>query len=120
VGGEKIVCDICGDELTEEQVKCFSIWGQEYKLCGWDALRVKQYIDGNIVNSVINIYWGAGHIDWGSWWFLRDFIRANKITEVLEFGSGLSSELFVNEGIGVISFDVWKQQIGRASCRERV
>ena len=103
------ICDICQEVITEEQTKRFSIWGQDYCLCGWDALRIKQYTDNNITHHSINIYWGAGHIDWSSWWFLRDFIRENNIKEVLEFGSGLSSELFINEGVKLISFDVWKQ-----------
>ena len=102
-------CQICHCETDRPEV--FKIWNEEYSLCGWDALRVKQYIDGNIAHSVINIYWGAGHICWSSWNSLRDFIRANGIKEVLEIGSGLSSEMFVAEGLSVISFDVWREHV---------
>jgi len=104
-------CQICNAELREEQVHSLTLYKQEYKVCGWDALRIKQFIDGNITNSIINIYWGAGHVCWSSWNSVRDIIRKYNITEVLEMGIGLSSELFVNEGLDVIGIDIWKEHV---------
>lgn len=104
-------CDICKAQLTEDQTKRFSIHGQDYCLCGWDALRAKQWIDGNMSHHMINIYWGAGHICWSSWASIREIIRENNIKEVLEMGIGLSSEMFVAEGLKVVGIDVWKSHV---------
>lgn len=102
-------CQICGaPSHNEEKVH---LCNDKYTLCGWCEFRVKQYIDGNITSSIINIYWGAGHVCWSSWNSLRDIFRKYEIKEILELGIGLSSELFVNEGINVIGFDVWKSHV---------
>jgi hypothetical protein len=111
MGGEKIKCNICQSELAPDQVQTFTILKEEYNLCGWDALRVKQYIDYNMAHSAINIFWGAGHICWSSWYSIRDYLRKFGIKEILELGIGLSSECFVNEGIKVIGFDVWPEHV---------
>jgi len=102
-------CEICGKKAAEEKKVC--LCNKQYTLCGWCQMRVMQYIDGNITHSIINIYWGAGHICWSSWNSLRDIIRKYDIKEVLEMGIGLSSELFVNEGLELIGIDLWKEHV---------
>ena len=62
-------------------------------------------------DHVANIFWGAGHVNFTCWDTLRKILREHGITEVLEFGIGLSSELFVNEGIQVIGFDACKPHV---------
>ena len=104
-------CNICKAELSSDQVHPIHIHKKDYELCGWCAMRVMQYIDGNITHSIINMYWGAGHVCWSTWRFLHGFINEYKITEVLEMGIGLSSELFVAEGLKVIGIDVWKEHV---------
>jgi len=104
-------CNICPKEIVGDQIHSFNIHKKNYQLCGWCAMRVMQYVDGNITHSIINIYWGAGHICWSSWNGLRDIIRKYNIKEVLEIGIGLSSELFVNEGLEVIGIDLWKEHV---------
>ncbi len=104
-----MICQICKQPATEENKVC--LCNKQYTLCSWCQMRVMQYIDGNITNSIINIYWGAGHVCWSSWNTLREIIRKYNIKEVLEMGIGLSSELFVNEGLKVIGFDTLKEHV---------
>lgn len=104
-------CDICPKEIAGDEIQKINILKKDYSLCGWCAMRVMQYIDGNITNNVINIFWGAGHICYSSWYTIRDIIRKYKITEVLEIGIGLSSELFVAEGLRVVGIDIWKEHV---------
>jgi hypothetical protein len=96
-------CQVCQVENATEIVK---IAGQEYHLCGFDALKADRFIHSMIHHEVINISWGCGRIDYGSWCNVRDALRKYNIKEVLELGFGLSTELFVNEGIRVTGFDV--------------
>jgi len=97
-----MICQICKIQEATEHIK---VLDQEYNLCGWDALKVKDFVHNSIHNFSVNIAWGSGRIDWGNWYNIRNFLRKYEIKEVLEFGSGLSSELFVIEGIKLTSFD---------------
>ena len=106
-----MLCQICKTDYPLDGCKPFSIHNEEYVLCGWDALQVKQYIDYNIAHDAINIFWGAGHIGHSCWYFIRKVLRALEIKELLEMGIGLSSEMFVAEGMKVIGFDVWKSHV---------
>jgi hypothetical protein len=74
-------------------------------------LKLENIIGGGASGTICNILWGAGRVCWNSWYNLRDIIRENHITEVLELGCGLSSELFVNEGVKVVGFDVLKNHV---------
>jgi len=107
-------CEICGSENASKVIiDCFqrSDPVMEYVLCGWCQNRVSEYIKTNISHDGINILWGCGRIGYGEWCSLRDFLREHKIKEVLEFGTGLSTELLVNEGIKVVSCDVFKPHL---------
>jgi len=94
-------CEIC--EL--ENAAPFTLPPKEYQLCGWCLNRVREFINTNINHSCVNIAWGCGKVGWHDWFALRDMLRTYNIREVLEIGSGLSSELMVNEGIKLVSFD---------------
>lgn len=100
-------CQICQSEATSIVEVC----GMKFELCGWCANRVAEYIKGNINHSVANILWGFGRVGWSECWALRDLFRKYKIKEVLEFGTGLSTELIVNEGIRVVSCDILKPHL---------
>ena len=104
-----LICEICGLEATE--AKKVSLCKEQYTLCGWCQMRMMQYIDGSITRSIINIFWGAGHICWSSWFSLQEIIRKYNIKEVLEMGIGLSSELFMVEGLQIVGIDVLKQHV---------
>lgn len=104
-----MICEICKDKASEE--KKVHLCNKQYTLCTWCQMRVMQYVDGNITHSIVNIYWGAGRVCWNSWISLRKIIREYNIKEVLELGIGLSSELFVNEGLELIGIDVWKEHV---------
>ncbi len=97
-------CEICG----EEDASIAKIANKEFNLCEWCVGRVTEYIESNINHSVINICWGRGKVGHTAAWFLVDCLRKYGIREVLEFGSGLSTEIMVNEGMKVISCDVLK------------
>jgi hypothetical protein len=104
-------CSICPREINGDEIHHITIHKKEYDLCGWCAMRVMQYIDGNISHHVINIYWGAGHICWSSWDTLREIIKKYNITEVLEMGIGLSSEMFASQGLKIVGMDIWKEHV---------
>ena len=106
-----LICEICGSSVSVGEEKKIHVANKQYTLCTWCQVRVMQYIDGNITHEIINIYWGAGHVCWSTWRFLRRIIKRYNIKEVLEMGIGLSTELFVNEGLNVIGIDVLKQHV---------
>lgn len=105
-----VFCDICKRHITGS-VHPIDLHNSHYLLCEWDALRIKDWIEYTRSNHTVNIFWGAGHVNWTCWYQIREYLRRYKITEILEFGIGLSSELFVNEGIKVVGFDVYKEHV---------
>jgi hypothetical protein len=111
-------CDVCGCEVVWDNQKKITLAGHEYVLCTWDEGKLQQFLHGCTNHSIINIYWGAGRVCWSSWYSIRDMLRKYQIKEVLELGAGLSSELFVNEGMKLISFDVWKEHIDLLSTHQ--
>jgi len=97
-----MLCQACNtDEATETLV----ISGHTYHFCGFDAYKLDRFAHNMEYGHSVNILWGNGRIGWGEWYTMRDFLRKYNIKEVLEIGCGLSSELFVNEGISLIGFD---------------
>jgi hypothetical protein len=95
-------CAICEIECPEE-------------ICGWCQERLNQFKESNKNHSCINIAWGCGKIAWGDAYFLRDFIRENNIKEVLEFGTGLSTEIFAILGLKIVTCDTLKNHLELAS-----
>lgn len=106
-----MLCPICERDLPEDSLIPVKVGNEEFRLCGFDMTKVQTFIDGSIKGSVINIAWGAGRLCWSSWASIRETIRKNNIKEVLEFGTGLSSELFLNEGLELISCDILREHI---------
>jgi len=97
-----MICPACNYEEVKYNVKIFET---VYPLCGFDAYKVDRFAHNVSVGHSVNILWGNGRIGWNEWYTIRDFLRKHNIKEVLEIGCGLSSELFVNEGIQLIGFD---------------
>jgi len=104
-------CDICEEPIQPDSVHKITLHKKEFTLCGWDAQRVLQFIENNITHHSINIYWGVGHICWSTWGSLRVLIRQHNIKEILEIGTGLSTELFYNEGLKIVTMDSCKPHI---------
>jgi predicted O-methyltransferase YrrM len=104
-------CPVCEIDYGENCLIPVRVGNEEWRMCEFDATKVRTFIDGSVQGSVINIAWGAGRLCWSSWNSLRDIIRKNGITEILEFGTGLSSELFLNEGLSLISCDILPDHI---------
>lgn len=98
---EGVRCALCPGMATVQII----LDKKEWPLCEWDERRLRDYCVGVQTNHMANVFWGAGHISWTCWETIRGIIREHKLTDVLEFGTGLSSELFVNEGLQVTSFD---------------
>ena len=99
-------CDVCKRDQGPDGTQPLEFLGKHYNLCPFDQLEVQRFIDSRISGDIININWGGGKLAPGCWEYLREFLRENKIKEVLEFGAGLSSELFFLEGMDLVSFDV--------------
>lgn len=97
-------CEICSAKIEELYLKPIVVLQKEFHLCGTCQMRVLQYVKGNTTGSVVNICWG-GNLGYSCWAAIRDFIRKYGIGEVLEYCTGLSTELFVNEGVHVTSLD---------------
>lgn len=88
-------CKICKQQSDEEY-------------CGWCKNRIQEFIRSNENHSAINITWGCGRISWGDAYYLRDTIKEHNIKEVLEFGTGLSTEIFAILGLKIVSCDTLK------------
>ena len=106
-----MICSVCGHKIPPGTPTGITLFKVDYSLCEWCALKIQDTINATRSNHMSNIFWGAGHISWTCWFQIREYLRRHKITEILEFGIGLSSELFVNEGIKVIGFDVHKEHV---------
>jgi len=101
-------CKICGDPVPAESINKLDLCKVKYSLCGWCEYWVSRFVEGMANHSVINISWGAGKISWQDAYGLRDFIKENNIKEVLEFGTGLSTEIFAILGLKIVTCDTLK------------
>lgn len=101
-------CQICGEPVPEERIDKVSVLNKTYSLCGWCEWWTERFIEGQINHQIKNIGWGDGKVCWGEMHWIRDFIKANNITEVLEFGAGMSTEVFALFGMKLVSCDVLK------------
>ena len=100
--GDSMICPACNlEEANEELV----ISGHTYHFCGFDAYKLDRFAHNMEAGHSVNILWGNGRIGWGEWFTIRDFLREHNIKEVLEIGCGLSTELFINEGVKLVGFD---------------
>lgn len=106
-----MICPICERDFGEDGLIPVVFPDKTFRLCEFDYLKIRTFLDGSINGSVINIAWGAGRLDWSSWAWLRQFIIENNIKEVLEFGAGLSSELFLSLGVDLVSTDILPHHI---------
>lgn len=97
-----MICTACNlEEATQEVI----LSGHTYHFCGFDAYKLDRFAHNMEAGHSVNILWGNGRIGWGEWFTIRDFLRKHNIKEVLEIGCGLSTELFVNEGVKLVGFD---------------
>ena len=65
-------CQICNiDEATEH----LQILDEHSDLCGFDMLKIKTFAHSMVYHEAINISWGAGRIDAGSWFHIRGILR---------------------------------------------
>jgi predicted O-methyltransferase YrrM len=111
-------CDVCRRDQGPEGTQPLEFLGKTYNLCPFDQLEVQRFLDMRISQDNLNICWGGGKVCPQSWESIRGYLRKYKINEVLELGAGLSSELFVLEGMDLKSFDVLDFHIRMlASCR---
>lgn len=99
-------CEVCKRDEGPDGTTPVTCMGKTYNLCSFDQLEIERFIQMRKAGEAVNINWGGGKLAIGCWEDIRRIIRENGIKEILEFGSGLSSELFVNEGLALISFDV--------------
>ncbi len=96
-------CAMCGDEMSAAPEHAGK------KFCSFCDGRIEEFITGNANHSVGNILWGRGKIGFRDAHVLRNIIKEYNITEVLEFGTGLSTEIFAILGLrSIVSCDVFK------------
>lgn len=88
-------CEFCEYE-TEEPLYKFEFPSgppNTFNICGWCTERVRQFFVSGPAGNAINIYYGAGKVCFPEMKFIGNFIRENKIKSVLEYGTGLSTEI---------------------------
>jgi hypothetical protein len=82
---------------------------QEFTLCKWCNLNITHFIK----SKTRNILWGCGRIDRGNWIWIKKLLRKYEIKTLLEFGTGLSTELFSLEGFD----EMWSLDIHELNIR---
>jgi len=106
--GVSMNCQVCGEAVPEERIGKVSVLDETFSLCGWCEWWLSRFIAGQITHNIKNIAWGDGKVCCNEMHYIRNFLRANNINEVLEFGAGLSTEIFSILGMKVVSCDVLK------------
>ena len=110
-------CDIC---TSPHVSKVIEIGGNTYNICEYDVIFFDRILNSRKHHNMINIAWGDGRINFCCWESIRKIIRENSISEVLELGCGLSSELFVNEGLKLVGFDVLPDHVNLLNSLESI
>lgn len=100
--GNKVNCYCC---TNVGGVKPIELNGRRLELCAYCFTAVTEFVEHRKTGYAVNITWGGGKIGFTCWVSLRKFILEHNIKEVLEFGTGLSSELMIVEGIDLTSLD---------------
>lgn len=113
------ICWLCQTPI-EGRVHKAEMHRVDYTFCDWHAILFRDILEGMRSGNIVNIFWGAGHVNFTCWYTIREILRKNGIKEVLEFGIGLSSELFVNEGLKVIGFDACEPHVKRYQQLESI
>jgi hypothetical protein len=81
---------------------------REYTINNDHEWIIKQYRNALTDKSNCKILWGNRSIWKNDWMVLKKFLKKNNIKTVLEFGSGLSTELMEMEGIKVTCLETLK------------
>jgi hypothetical protein len=106
-------CTICNDPAQDNS-----------EFCGWCNERINQFIVGNKNHSTINITWGCGRIGWQDAYYFKSLIDDYGIKDVLEFGTGLSTEIWDLFGVNVVSCDTLENHLNlfknHATLKDRV
>lgn len=84
---------------------CINPAGDNSEFCGWCDNRIQEFIRSNENHSAINITWGCGRINWNDAYAMRELVKEYDLKEVLEFGTGLSTEIWAILGMKVVSCD---------------
>ena len=98
-------CEACKLPIAECSKRPVTILDKVFVLCARCAFDARTMLESRVQQLAINMTWGGGKITFGCWHFIRDLLREFGIKEVLEIGTGISSELFINEGIKLTSLD---------------
>ena len=106
---QEMKCQICDSDIKSDRVDLIVLAGHKFSICHWREGVVDTFVRLKINRSVVNLMWGAGRIGPSDWISTRNFIHDHNITEVLEYGSGLSTELLALEGLKVVTMDIMEQ-----------
>ena len=78
-------CTICQTFITPQKENHVFINKDGFSVCEHCARRVQNMIEGVSSGHMVNVFWGAGHINWTCWFTIREILRKYGIKEVLEF-----------------------------------
>jgi len=100
-----MICDCCkrdfGDMRPDEPQ--FPIL--EYTVCHWCLWMLKGYIESILQETNLKIMWGNRSLYRPHWVELKRFLKEHEPKSVIEYGSGLSTELLALEGFDLWSFE---------------
>lgn len=96
-------CEICGaKEHPMDKV-------ENSVFCGWCAARMRDFVRLSKLHEVVNIFWGSGKVDSESMRGVMRLIKARNIKSIIEYGSGLSTEILWLLADELYTFDEFKK-----------
>lgn len=104
---KKAPCDVCA--CVDNLYNFTEPYGSELLLCEWCYQRAFFFLSCSAKDEAVNIFWGAGKIGKPTAAFLIRFLIQNNVQNVLEYGTGLSTEIFSMVVPQVVTLDPLKR-----------
>ncbi len=100
-----MICQCCKRDFAKMRVEepQYDVLGNI--VCHWCLWMLKGFIESVIQGNNLKIQWGNRSLYKGHWVELKRFLKEYEPTTIIEYGSGLSTELLVLEGFDVWSFE---------------
>jgi hypothetical protein len=98
------ICEICNHDVAEDLYK-IEFTNDSYEACGWCFERIRQFFLSEKVGNAINVYYGCGKVCFGEMKIIGKFIQENNVKSVLEYGTGLSTEILAFFTDDLTTFD---------------
>lgn len=97
-------CEVCKSQTPETLREV-----EGHNICTWCGARVRQFLNASKNDIAINIFWGAGKIGVNEAKTLIRLIIDEKVKSVIEYGTGLSTEIISLVVDDLVSLDEYKK-----------